>query len=104
MSPEVRPCACRLKRNGRIVEASLSTTSPWEQAHKMSLFTRFGDLPPDLSGYAKPLCLPALVLWTNVLYLVMGHPLVMGHYFHFVKSNKTYNNSLTIHLEKLIIE
>jgi len=41
---------------------------------------------------------------SNVLYLVMGHPLVMGHYFHFVKSNKTYNNSLTIHLEKLIFE
>ena len=40
----------------------------------------------------------------NVLYLVMGHPLVMGHYFHFVKSNKTYNNSLTIYLEKLIFE
>ena len=40
----------------------------------------------------------------NVLYLVMGHPLVMGHYFHFVKSNKTYNNSLTIHQEKLIFE
>jgi len=40
----------------------------------------------------------------NVLYLVMGHPLVMGHYCHFVKSNKTYNNSLTIHLEKLIFE
>jgi len=40
----------------------------------------------------------------NVLYLVMGHPLVMGHYFHLVKSNKTYNNSLTIYLEKLIFE
>ena len=40
----------------------------------------------------------------NVLYLVMGHRLVMGHYFHFVKSNKTYNNPLTIHLKKLILE
>ena len=40
----------------------------------------------------------------NVLYLVMGHPLVMGQYFHFVKSNKTYNNPLTIHLKKLIFE
>ena len=43
-------------------------------------------------------------LTTNLLYLVMGHPLVMGQYFHFVKSNKTYNNSLTIPLEKLIFE
>jgi len=56
-------------------------------------------------------CLPRTVLNQilicyniNVLYLVMGHPLAMGHYFHFVKSNKTYNNSLTIHLEKLIFE
>ena len=40
----------------------------------------------------------------NVLYLVMGHTLVMGLYFHFVKSNKTYNNPLTIHLKKLIFE
>jgi len=40
----------------------------------------------------------------NVLYLVIGHPLVMGYYFHFVKSNKTYNNPLTIHPEKLIFE
>ena len=40
----------------------------------------------------------------NVLYLVMGHPLVMGQYFHFVKTNKTYNNPLTIHLKKLIFE
>jgi len=45
-----------------------------------------------------------VLISTNVLYLVMGHPLVMGQYFHFVKSNKTYNNSRTIHLKKRIFE
>jgi len=51
-----------------------------------------------------PLVGPEVQPSHNVLYLVMGHPLVMGHYFHFVKSNKTYNNSVTIYLEKLIFE
>jgi len=40
----------------------------------------------------------------KVLYLDIGHPLVMGQYFHFLKSNKIYSSQLTIHLKKLIFE
>jgi len=40
----------------------------------------------------------------NVLYLVMGHPLVMGQYFHMMKSNKIYNIQLAMYLKKLIFQ
>ena len=39
----------------------------------------------------------------NVLYLVMGQPLVMGQYFDFQKSIKIYHHQHTIALWNLIV-
>ena len=39
---------------------------------------------------------------TNILYLVMGYPLVRYYYFNFIKHNKIYNNQLTMPLQNLI--
>ena len=46
---------------------------------------------------------PTFLFRSNVLCLVMGHPLVMGHYFDILKSMKIYYHQLTIASKKLIL-
>ena len=43
-----------------------------------------------------------LSLSSNVLYLGMGHPLVMGHYFEILKSMKIDNHQPTFAMKNLI--
>jgi len=56
-------------------------------------------LPPEAYLYLDP----SVVLGTNVFYLVIDHSYYVT-ILYVMKSNRIYNNQLTVYLKKLIFE